>query len=65
MRRRVASSSDWQRAPIKRKYKKLMPKKPSMMGNRKLINDTRRTRIAWDPKGYAEQKFLDNVYKKL
>lgn len=62
---RVSRTSNWQDTSIKPRYKRLIPKKLSMMGSRKLINDTNKTRVAWDPKGYAEQKFLQNIYKKL
>jgi hypothetical protein len=65
MPRRVARGSNWRNMSIKTKNKRIIPKKLSMMGSRKLIHDTNRTRIAWDSKGYAEQKFYDNIYKRI
>jgi len=64
MPKRTARST-WRVMSIKQRRKKLISKKLSMIGNRKLINDTNRTRSVWDPKGYAEQKYYDNVYKTL
>ena len=47
------------------KPKRVIPRKLSLLNNKKLMRDTNKTRIVWDPKGYAGQRYLDKVYKKL
>lgn len=65
IRKKVASST-WQRAGIRPRYKKITSKRSSsMISRRNLVDQTERTRIAWDPKGYAAQRYYKNAYKRL
>jgi hypothetical protein len=58
------TGSTWQRSSVKPRYKKILNKeKLPMVAGRALIDQTRRTRIVWDPKGYANKRYYDNMYK--
>lgn len=59
------SKSSWQHIMPKKKTKKILPKKSSLLSGRALINQTNKTRSVWDPRGYRGQKYYDNVYKTL
>ena len=63
--KRVAGSSNWRKMGVRKKYKKILPKKSSLFGTRTLMNQTDATRRVWDSEGYKAQKFYDNMYRKL
>ena len=59
------SRSSWRHIIPKKKSKKILSKKSSLLSGRTLINQTNKTRSVWDPRGYRNQKYYDNVYKTL
>lgn len=65
MIKKVAKGSNWRSMGVKKKYKKLIPKKSALLSGRTLINQTNKTRKVWDPKGYQAQKFNDGIYRKI
>ena len=49
----------------KKRFKRIIPRKSSLLTGRTLIDQTNRTRSVWDPKGDRLQKYLGNMYRTI